>query len=118
MNVHSSSPLAELSGIALKLRSQALDLVTRAMDACARASRLESGSRVHREERRQWRAIMARIPADPDHILVLCAFCHRARGALGWAVLPPGIESELKRWVGVRVSHGYCPDCIRQQWLE
>ena len=61
---------------------------------------------------------MARIPADPDHILVLCAYCRRAHGALGWTALPPGIEYELKRWLGVRVSHGYCPDCINRQRFD
>lgn len=112
------SQFDELRETASRLQRRSCHLVTRAMEACATSSRLEEASRTHREERRQWRSILARIPADPDHILVLCAYCHRARGALGWAVLPAGIEYEVKRWGGCRVSHGFCPDCVRRHWLD
>lgn len=119
VNIRWTAPalLRELREIAVRLQGQSTHLAARAIEARAMASSIQGESRAHREERRQWQAIVARMPADADHIIVLCAYCHRARGTAGWTVVPAGIERELKRWVGARVSHGYCPDCVRQHAL-
>jgi hypothetical protein len=88
--------------------------------AAARAAAAEAVERAlsHRREREAWAEILDRIPADPDHLLILCAYCHRARGENGWTVLPTGVEMELHAWPGVLLSHGLCPDCLRLQQLE
>ena len=96
---------------------------SRYLVACASAARAAAAEAVdltmiHRREREAWAEILDRIPADPDHLLILCAYCHRARGENGWTVLPTGVEMELRAWPGVLLSHGFCPDCLRLQQLE
>ena len=93
-------------------------LVARASAARAAATEAIDVTMLHRGEREAWADILDRIPADPDHLLILCAYCHRARGDSGWTVLPGGVEAELHTWPGVLLSHGYCQDCVRLQQLE
>jgi hypothetical protein len=71
-------------------------------------------SQLHHQERQAWSEILAHVPADPHHKVVLCALCHRVRGEESWSSLPPGIEHELLGWKTVLLSHGYCPECLEE----
>jgi hypothetical protein len=82
------------------------------------ARQFEAYSRSSRERREAWAALAALIPLNPDQIVVLCASCRRAQGALGWIILPPGVEQRLMGWDRALVSHGFCPDCLRRQLLS
>jgi hypothetical protein len=87
---------------------------SRELVACASAARaaaveaIERAS-IHRRQREAWAEILDRIPADPDHLLILCAYCHRARGENGWTVLPTGVEMELHAWPGVLLQSRLLP---------
>jgi len=89
-------------------------LVQRARALCARCADATTVSQLHHSEREAWAEILAQVPFDPDHRVVLCARCHRARGDEGWTTLPIGIEHELMHWKGALLSHGYCPECLAE----
>ncbi len=110
--------LAMLVGQARQAARISRHLVARASAARATAAEAIDVTTLHRGEREAWADILDRIPADPDHLLILCAYCHRARGESGWTVLPGGVEAELHAWPGVLLSHGFCQDCVRLQQLE
>jgi hypothetical protein len=108
---------------ALVDRSRRAARTSRYLVACASAARAAAAEAIEhasmrRREREAWAEILDRIRADPDHLLILCAYCHRARGENGWTVLPTGVEMELYAWPGVLLSHGFCPDCLSLQQLE
>jgi hypothetical protein len=69
--------------------------------------------RARRREWAVWAEILARLPADPERMVVLCAACHRVRGGQLWTRLPAGVEYELRAWEHIVLSHGYCDDCVR-----
>ena len=108
------APLADLLATSARLGRDAEYLVAHASAVCRRAAQVSATTRIHREERQEWAALLSSIPLDPDHMVVLCAYCHRVRAPHGWIELPPGIEHQLIGWGGAMVSHGYCPDCLQQ----
>ena len=91
--------------------------MNRAGRACLVARQFEDRSRTDREQRQAWAALVAQVPLDPDALVILCAICHRVRGASGWTVLPAGIEQRLMTWDRASVSHSFCPDCQHRMTL-
>ncbi|MGN6393358.1 MAG: hypothetical protein ACTHM9_14080 [Gemmatimonadales bacterium] len=108
----SSKLLGELVARARRSAEHSAYLIRRARALCVRCADATIVSQMHHNEREAWADILAHVPSDPDHRVVLCARCHRARGDEGWTNLPMGIEHELKHWQGALVSHGYCPECM------
>jgi hypothetical protein len=113
----SVSNLSELIETAARLQRRSRELVNRAGHACLVARQFGDHSRTDREQRGAWASLAAQIPLEPDHVVVLCASCRRAQWALGWTILPPGVEHRLMTWDRAVVSHGFCPDCLRRQLL-
>jgi hypothetical protein len=114
--VSQRQPSARLAGLVAESREIAAHsafLIRRAQALCARSAGHRDERLVHRGERQAWAEILARLPGDPDHVVVLCAWCHRAKGVRLWTHLPIGIEYELRVWDRVLLSHGYCPECMR-----
>jgi hypothetical protein len=114
----STSTLATLVDTAEHLARVASGLTLRAKAACATAEAIRSTSPLYRQEWSAWAAVLAPLRADPNHMVVLCAYCHRVQGKDGWIPLPPGVEHELKEWTDVILSHGYCDDCLETHFLD
>jgi len=109
----SAARLAVLVAVSREVAAHSAHLVRLARERCAQSAQERGARRVYQEERRAWADILARLPDDPDHMVVLCACCHRVRGPRLWTRLPIGIEYELWAWHRVLLSHGYCPQCMR-----
>lgn len=106
---------ARLAGLVAESReitAHSAFLVRRAQALCAQSSEDRGVRRVHQDERQAWNEILSQLPGDPDHVVVLCAWCHRVKGVRLWTHLPVGIEYELRMWDRILLSHGYCPDCM------
>jgi hypothetical protein len=104
---------ARLAEAARRAIHDAQRLCDRARAACSDSAETVSVSAGGREDRARWAAILGRVPATPDRLVVVCAYCHRVQDGDRWTALPRGIEDELMRWRFVLVSHGFCPDCVR-----
>jgi hypothetical protein len=109
-----SERLAELVCLTQENRQRSAFLIRRAEGVCVRLGEAALAGRAHRGERLAWAGILACLVADPDHKVVLCAQCHRAKADERWTALPDGIERELRGWDAVLLSHGYCPDCLQE----
>ena len=107
------SLLASLVAQSREISAHSAFLVRRARALCDQTGEARGARWVHQRERRAWADILARLPGDPDHVVVLCAWCHRVRGPRIWTQLPVGIEHELRRWDSILLSHGYCPECMQ-----
>jgi hypothetical protein len=59
------------------------------------SAELVATSRVYREQRKEWAGLLAHLPLDPDHMVVLCAYRHRVRAAHSWTDLPLEIEEKF-----------------------
>jgi hypothetical protein len=114
MDSPSQDRLAGLLNQARRATANAAHLVSRAKAACLQSAQAAGKGRVSREARAAWIAILADVPADPDHMVILCARCHHVKGKDEWIPLPSGIEGELKEWDGITLSHGYCPECFHE----
>src|SRR5689334_18872652 len=108
-----SERLARLVAASREIAAHSAFLVRRAQALCAQSSDDRGVRRVQHDERQAWSDILGRLPEDPDRLVVLCAWCHRVKGARLWTHLPVGIEYELRVWDRILLSHGYCPECMR-----
>lgn len=108
-----SSRLAGLVADSREITAHSAFLVSRAKALCAQSSEDRDVRQVHQGERQAWNQILAQLPGDPDHVVVLCAWCRRVKGVRLWTHLPIGIEYELRMWDRILLSHGYCPECMR-----
>lgn len=109
-----SERLAELVRLTQGTREHSAYLIRRAEGLRARLDAVIVAFRVQRGEWEEWAEILARLPNDPEHKVVVCAQCHRARADRHWTKLPDGIEDELRSWSAVLLSHSYCPDCLTE----
>ena len=104
---HSPSRLADLVAAAHRTIERSRALVDRATSLCIQSREASIASQA-------WANILIHLPADSSHTVVLCARCHRARAQKEWANLPAGVEHGLRTWDQVLLSHGYCPECMRE----
>lgn len=112
-----ASYLSAMIETSARLQRESRALVNRAGRACLVAHQFGQHSRTDRRQREEWAALAAQIPLAPDQVVLLCALCRRAQGALGWTILPPGVEQRLMTWDRALVSHGFCPECQRRLTL-
>ena len=108
-----STRLADLVAESREIAAHSAFLIRRAQALCVQSADDRDERVVHHVERQAWAEILARLPADPDRMVMLCACCHRVRGVRLWTHLPIGIEYELRVWDRILLSHGYCPECMR-----
>lgn len=108
-----SDRLVDALNQARRTIERSLRLIAQAKAARFRATLNSDNSQLHRGERAAWAELLAGVPVDPDHIIVLCVRCRRVRTRRGWSALPLGIEEGLAEWTGASVSHGYCPECAK-----
>src|SRR5262245_35554192 len=95
-----SERLAELVARARRSIEHSAHLVGRAKELCARSADATIASQRYHYEREAWARILARVPGDPDHKVVICARCRRAKGEERWTSMPAGVEHELLTWTG------------------
>src|SRR4051812_42779671 len=70
-----------------------------------------------RSERRRWGAVWSECLADPDYLMVCCAYCARVRIHDGtWGGIPTGVRRLVERRPALPVSHGICPDCMSRHF--
>jgi hypothetical protein len=91
-------------------------------DALDRATEAVTGShiaRAHasraREAGRVWRALWAKLEAEPpaDRMLAVCMYCERIRADTGeWIAPPPELAEMLRDRRVVQLTHGACPICL------
>jgi hypothetical protein len=108
-----STRLADLVAESREIAAHSAFLIRRAQALCVQSADDRDERVVHHLERQAWAEILARLPGDPDRMVVLCAGCRRVRGVRLWTHLPIGIEYELRVWDRILLSHGYCPECMR-----
>lgn len=108
---------AELLATAARLQRHARELMNRAGRACLVARQFEDQSRDCRERRQAWAALLAHIPLDPDHPVVLCAGCRRVQTAHGWTILPAGVEDRYMAADGGMAAYDFCEDCRQNRAL-
>lgn len=94
-------------------------LCLRAQLAVDAARRTVAASREHTGERLAWRELWADTTHNPDHLLVCCVYCGRSRARDGnWVALPHEIESLIRGWSGLCLSHGICSSCLKEYGLD
>ena len=91
-------------------------------DAIDRATETVTGSRnarTHasraREAWRVWRALWAKLEAEPPakRYLTACMYCERVRADTDeWMALPADLAEMLHNPQVVQVTHGACPICL------
>jgi hypothetical protein len=108
-----SARLAVLVAESREIAAHSAFLVRRARALCGQSTEERDERQVQQSHRQAWADLLAPLPGDPDHVVVLCAWCGRVKGVRLWHHLPVGIEYELRAWDRILLSHGYCPDCMR-----
>src|SRR5262245_31822463 len=109
----SSQRLADLVAASRDIAAHSAFLVSRARALCVQSTGDRDERQAHQGEPQAWAEILARLPDDPDRVVVLCAWCHKVKGVRLWSHLPLGIEYKLRVWDHILLSHGYCPECMR-----
>jgi hypothetical protein len=68
-----------------------------------------------RAARRRWRAVWCQD--NPNSVVVCCAYCARVRTSDGeWGAIPASLSQAVHRSAAVRLSHGFCPDCLARHF--
>jgi hypothetical protein len=89
-----------------------------ALVAAIRARAGVAETRRLRAARRTWDLLWSEYRHDPEAPMVCCAYCARMRNRAGeWLCIPNRISEFLHRPSVVKLSHGYCPDCVARHFL-
>ena len=110
-----SPPLLRAESLAQSIeRSQELCLEAKVARQKAAAKIAES--KRYQAERRRWRAVWSGRDG-PEHVVICCAYCARVRTPDGqWGTIPASVSQAVHRSPAVRLSHGYCPDCLARHF--
>ena len=96
------------------------EAVAHARQACLAAARaiqlatatLETSWTLY-DRREHWRQVLSELQdADPDYMIVCCAYCTRVQSREGvWGAIPPGIHDTIHGTTRINLTHGICPEC-------
>jgi hypothetical protein len=107
--IPSAQSLGETIERAKRICFEAQVAIHRALTKVAESKRCQA-------ERGRWRAVWAGREG-PDHVVVCCAYCARVRTPDGqWGAIPAGLSQAVHQSPVVRLSHGFCPDCLARHF--
>jgi hypothetical protein len=110
-----SPPVLEAETLAKSIK-RAHELCFDAQVAIHKAAAQIAESKRCQAERRRWRAVWSGRE-DPDHVVVCCAYCARVRTPDGqWGAIPASLSQAVHQSPMVRLSHGFCPDCLARHF--
>jgi hypothetical protein len=90
-----------------------------ALGATARARAGVAETRRLRAARRTWSILWSEYRHRPEAPMICCAYCARMRNQAGeWLCIHPQISEFLHRPSVVKLSHGYCRDCIARHFPD
>jgi hypothetical protein len=95
---------------------RARELCFDAQVAIYRAAAQVAESKRLQSERQRWRAVWSPC-AGSLPVVVCCAYCARVRTPDGqWGAIPVSLSANIHKSPAVRLSHGYCPDCLARHF--
>jgi hypothetical protein len=97
---------------------RAAELCFEAGIAISRAAAEVAKSKRCQSERGRWRAVWSRTRSGAEQVVVVCcAYCARVRTPDGeWGAIPAGLSQAIHQNPAVRLSHGFCPDCLARHF--
>jgi hypothetical protein len=64
-----------------------------------------------------WKTLCDHLHASPEYLVGVCVCCGRVRTLESTWRVPPSLLQRYLRQVQ-RLSHTYCPDCLRAQGID
>ena len=110
-----SPPVLRAESLAQSIE-RAQELCFDAQVAVRKAAARVAESKRLKSERQRWRAVWSRC-VGADSVVVCCAYCARVRTPDGqWGAIPASLNPIIHQSPTVRLSHGYCPDCLARHF--
>jgi hypothetical protein len=97
---------------------RAQELCFDAQVAVHKAAARVAESKRFQSERQRWKAVWSSC-AGSHPVVVCCAYCARVRTPDGqWGAIPVSLSANLHKSPAVRLSHGYCADCLARHFPD
>jgi hypothetical protein len=117
MPISNSPPVLKVQSLAQSIQ-RAHELCFDAQVAIHRAAAQIAESKRCQAERSRWRVIWSGRKS-PDDVVVCCAYCARVRTPDGeWGAIPASLSQAVHESPAVRLSHGFCPDCVARHFPD